>query len=290
MKILLIGRTGQLGGSILADPRGHEIHAPGRDELDLESRSSCECAIADFRPDVLINTAAFHNVPQCEVEPQRAFAVNCQAVRDLAAICKAMDVRLVTFSSDYVFGGEKQTPYGEGDCPRPVQMYGISRLSGELASLATAPQHAFVVRTCGLYGMSGAASKGGNFVDKRIADARAGGSLQMGCDQTVAPTYTDDLAEAVLRLIEHPQAAPGIYHLVNEGECTWFEFTRAIYDLMGLDVDLQPVDRGGISGDMRRPLYSVLANHRGRELGITLPHWKDALSRYLSRKYDVNGG
>lgn len=285
MKILLIGRTGQLGGSILADPRGHEIHAPGRDELDLESRDSCERVIADLRPDVVINTAAFHNVPECEVEPLRAFAVNCRAVRDLAAACKAMDARLITFSSDYVFGGEKRTPYGEDDCPGPLQMYGISRLSGELAALATAPDYALVVRTCGLYGMSGATSKGGNFVDKRIADARAGGPLQMACDQTVAPTYTDDLAAAVLQLIEHPQAGPGIYHLVNEGECTWFEFTRAIYDLMGMPVDLQPVDRGGMSGGMRRPLYSVLANTRGRTLGITLPHWKDALSRYLHGKY-----
>lgn len=286
MRILLIGRTGQLGGSILADPRGHHVHAPGRDELDIESKDSCERAIAGLRPDVVINTAAFHNVPQCEVEPLRAFAVNCQAVRDLAAICKKMDVRLVTFSSDYVFAGEKRMPYREDDRTGPVQMYGISRLSGELAALATAPGHTIVVRTCGLYGMSGAASKGGNFVDKRIADARAGGPLQMGCDQTVAPTYTHDLAQAVLRLLEHPQAGSGIYHLVNEGECTWFEFTRAVYALMGLKVELQPVDRGGMSGEMRRPLYSVLANTRARALGITMPHWRDALKRYLEGKYN----
>lgn len=285
MNILLIGKTGQLGGSILAEPRGHRVHAPGRETLDIDSPESCERAIDEFRPDVIINTAAFHNVPQCELEPARAFGVNCVAVRNLAAICRKKDVRLVTFSTDYVFAGDRRAPYREDDCAGPVQMYGISRLAGEQAVLATAPEHSLVVRTCGLYGLSGAASKGGNFVDKRIADARAGGELQMGCDQTVSPTYTADLAEAVLQLIEHPKAAAGIYHLVNEGECTWFEFTQAIYELMGLNVNLRPVDRKGLSGDMRRPLYSVLANVRARELGIAMPHWRDALERYLVLKY-----
>jgi dTDP-4-dehydrorhamnose reductase len=164
-------------------------------------------------------------------------------------------------------------------------MYGISRLSGEHAVLATAPENAIVVRTCGLYGRNGAASKGGNFIDKRINDAQNADELAMGCDQVVAPTYTVDLADAVLRLIEHPEVSPGIYHLVNQGECTWYEFTKAIYEMMNIKINLQPVDRGGRSGDMRRPLYSVLGNFKASVLGITLPHWKDALKRYLIQKY-----
>ena len=287
MNILLIGKTGQLGGSILAEQTSHRIYAPDRSELDIESRESCEHAIAEFRPDVVINTAAFHNVPQCEVEPLRSFAVNCQSVRDLAAICKRMNARLITFSTDYVFGGEQRTPYREDDRTGPLQMYGISRLAGELVALATAPQHAVVIRTCGLYGLSGATSKGGNFVDKRIADAQTTSELEMGCDQVVSPTYTGDLAQAVLKLIEHPQLVPGIYHLVNECECTWFEFTQAIYEIMNLDVKVRPVDRGGMSGEMRRPLYSALANTKARALGITLPHWRDALERYIREKYEI---
>ena len=287
MNILLIGKTGQLGGSILAEQTPHRIYAPDRNELDIESRESCEQVMEEFRPDVVINTAAFHNVPQCEVEPLRAFAVNCQAVRDLAAICKKMNARLITFSTDYVFGGEQRTPYREDDRTGPLQMYGISRLAGELAALATAPQHAVVIRTCGLYGLSGATSKGGNFVDKRITDAQTNSELEMGCDQVVSPTYTGDLAQAVLKLIEHPQLAPGIYHLANEGECTWFEFTQAIYEIMSLEVKVRPVDRGGMSGEMRRPLYSALANTKARTLGITLPHWRDALERYLQQKYTL---
>ena len=290
MKILLIGKTGQLGGSILAAQSGHQIYAPDRSELDIESSVSCERVIAEFRPEVVINTAAFHNVPQCEVEPLRAFAVNCQAVRDLARICKKRDVRLVTFSTDYVFGGEKNTPYIEDDRTGPLQMYGISRLAGELAVLATAPQHAVVIRTCGLYGLSGASSKGGNFVDKRIADAQIHSELDMGCDQIVSPTYAGDLAQAVLRLTEHPQLVSGIYHLVNEGECTWLEFTREIYEMMGLSVNVSPVDRGGMSGEMRRPLYSALANTKAKALGIRLPHWRDALVHYIQQKYGLLSG
>ena len=286
----MIGKTGQLGGSILAAQSGHQIYAPDRSELDIESPTSCERVIAEFRPEVVINTAAFHNVPHCEVEPLRAFAVNCQAVRDLAVICKKWDIRLVTFSTDYVFGGEQNTPYREDDRTRPLQMYGISRLAGELAVLATAPQHAVVIRTCGLYGLSGASSKGGNFVDKRIADAQTDSELEMGCDQIVSPTYTGDLAQAVLKLIDHPRLVPGLYHLVNEGECTWYEFTKAIYELMGINVNVRPVDRGGISGEMRRPLYSALANTKARTLGITLPHWRDALQHYLREKYEDRAG
>ncbi|MHB8845788.1 MAG: SDR family oxidoreductase, partial [Nitrospirota bacterium] len=228
---------------------------------------------------------AFHNVPRCEQEPDMAFRINCVAVRDLARLCSRSNIPFVTFSSDYVFGGEKQAPYVEDDMPRPLQIYGITRAAGEYAALSEAPDRSIVIRTCGLYGLSGAASKGGNFVDKRIADAKRGEPfVEMGCDQTVCPTYTGDLSNAVLRLLDHPSRTPGVYHLVNEGECTWYEFTRTIYELCGLKVDLRPVDRQGRSGDMRRPLYSVLANTRAKALGISLPHWKDGLARFLRER------
>ncbi len=287
MKILLIGGTGQLGGSILKEPGDHHIYAPSRRELDIEDKSSYERVIKEICPDIVINTAAFHNVPECEIEPIRAYAINCVAIRDLAAVCKKLNVRLVTFSTDYVFGGEKNRPYCEDDNVQPLQMYGISRLAGEFAALATAPQHAVVIRTCGLYGLSGARSKGGNFVDMRISDANKSNIIEMSCDQIISPTYTHDLARAVLKLIEHPQVVPGIYHLVNEGECTWFEFTQSIYEILGLKIKLAPVDREGMSGEMRRPLYSALANNKALTLGITLPHWRDALNRYLSEKYGI---
>lgn len=287
MKILLIGKTGQLGGDLLRNGAGHEIHAHDETTLDITVPEAVRAAIADLRPDVVINTAAFHNVPVCEAEPLEAFRVNCVAVRDLAAACNEAGCRLATFSTDYVFGGEKRTPYREDDHPAPLQMYGISRLAGEHAALSTGPGQALVIRTCGLYGISGAASKGGNFVDKRIAEAKAGGPLEIGCDQTISPTYTEDLARATLTLITKHGAAPGIYHLVNEGECSWYEFSLAIYELMNLNVHVIPIDRKGVSGNMKRPLYSVLANTKAKNLGVELPHWRNALWRYLKAKYGV---
>jgi dTDP-4-dehydrorhamnose reductase len=290
MKILLIGKTGQLGGDILRNGAGHEIYAHDETSLDITVPEAVRAAIAELRPDVVINTAAFHNVPKCETDPLEAFRVNCVAVRDLAAACNEAGCRLVTFSSDYVFGGEKRKPYREDDHPAPLQMYGISRLAGEHAALSAGSNHAVVIRTCGLYGISGAASKGGNFVDQRIADARRGGPLEMGCDQTVSPTWTGDLSRAVLQLIGHSGLRPGVYHLVNEGQCTWYDFTKEIYRILALDIEVHPVDRKGLTGTMRRPLYTVLQNTRARELGVVLPHWKDGLARYLKEKYGRDTG
>ena len=285
MKILLIGATGQLGGDILRNNQAHDIQAPDRNVLDLSRPDQMGEYIRQRRPDMVINCAAFHNVPLCEDQPEQAFRINCAAVRDLAALCSEVGAWLVTFSSDYVFGGEKRTPYVEDDRPAPLQVYGITRLAGEHAALATAPDRAVVIRTCGLYGRSGAKSKGGNFVDGRVADARAGKRIEMASEQVLVPTSTDDLSRAVLSLISHPRLAPGVYHLVNEGQCSWYEFTREIIKILGTATEVVPVDRGGRTGKMRRPLYSVLANTRARALGITLRPWREALADYLRAKY-----
>jgi len=284
MRILLIGRTGQLGGDLLRNGAEHEWIAPGRDELDVERPESVRAALAAHRPEVVINTAAFHKVPACEDEPARAFMVNCVAMRDLARACTDAGVRLVTFSTDYVFGGSRDTPWREDDTPNPLQVYGITRLAGEHAVMAAAPA-ALVIRTCGLYGRSGAASKGGNFVDGRVADMRAGKIIEMACEQVLSPTSTDELSRAVLQLIAHPQAGAGIYHLISEGQCSWYQLTAAINQILGLGATVVPVDRGGMSGAMRRPLYSVLDNTRARALGIVLPYWRESLQRYLRLRY-----
>ncbi len=285
MRILLIGRSGQLGSSLLSLETKHEWIAQTRCELDIEDSHSVLQTIEKYKPDVLINTAAFHNLPACEKTPENAFSVNCVSVKNVAHACKSLGVLFVTFSSDYVFDGKKSEPYTEHDKATPIQMYGISRLAGECAALSVAPENTLIIRTCGLYGKKGAASKGGNFVDNRVNDALEYKEFDMGNDQIVSPTSALDLARAVLSLIEHPKHGYGIYHLVNEGACTWYEFTCSIIDFLGLDTKVQPIDRGGLSGNMRRPSYSVLANTRARALGITLPHWQDALREYLADKY-----
>ena len=281
MSILLIGAGGQLGSELLRQNPGYRIHAPARDELDLARSADAAETIRRLRPGFVINCAAFHNVPLCEADPGQAFLINCVAVRDLAAACAETGTWLITFSSDYVFGGPRSTPWREDDRPSPLQIYGISRLAGEHAALSAAPERTIVIRTCGLYGANGARSKGGNFVDLRVADALHGGAIAMACEQTVSPTSAADLAGAMFALIEQTSLQPGVLHLVNEGACSWYEFTCEIVRSIGAQVAVLPVDRGGRSGAMRRPLYSVLANTRARALGIVLPPWRDALHAYL---------
>lgn len=285
MRILLIGGTGQLGGDLVRNNTVHELFVPCREALDVTHPEQVRLALARHRPELVINCAAFHNVPLCEREPETAFRVNCVAMRDLTAACRDSGARLLTFSSDYVFGGDGNEPYVEDDLPGPLQIYGISRLAGEHAVLAIAPADAVVIRTCGLYGRTGSRSKGGNFVDGRVADARAGKEIEMASEQIVAPTSTDDLSRAVFELIAHQRLAGGIYHLVNSGACSWYEFTCEIVRLSGFATRVVPVDRGGKSGEMRRPLYSVLGNRRARALGVTLRPWQEALTDYLRAKY-----
>jgi dTDP-4-dehydrorhamnose reductase len=289
MKILLIGQTSQLGIDILRNNMDHRIYAPGRASVDICSRDSINGVIDEYKPEVVINTASFHDVPLCEADPLRAFMVNCVAVRDLAIACDRIGSLLVTFSTDYVFNGDKQAAYQEDDKPSPLQLYGVSRLAGEYAALSAAPANTIIIRTCGLYGNSGSSSHSVNFVDQRIQDAQSQASLVMGGDQIVSPTYTHDLSRAVLSLVEHPQRTPGVYHLVNEGKCSWYEFTKAIFEIRGITIKLKPMDRSGKSGDMKRPLYTALANTKARAIGILLPPWRDALERYLAEKYQISG-
>ncbi len=290
-KILLIGSTGQLGSEIREGWKDiHQIHAPDRSAFDLTDTAGVSGLIDAYKPDVVINTAAFHNVPLCETDPEAAFRINCAAVYELAKCCKKNRSTLITFSTDYVFDGTKGSVYYEDDRPAPLQIYGISRLAGELAALSAWPDKTLIVRTCGLYGMSGAKSKGGNFVDKRIEDSRLHETLEMSCEQTVSPTYARDLSDALLQMVNRTEIAPGIYHLANEGACSWAEFTKAIFDILRIDTKVIPVDRKGLSGSMRRPVYTALGNRRASAMGIILPDWKDALERYLKRKYPASTG
>lgn len=286
MKILIIGKTGQLGNMLLNDAiaSGHEVFAPSKQELDISDENMFLNEMRLNSPDVVINTAAFHNVPLCETEPIEAFKLNCIAVRKMAEISNRFNSWFVSFSTDYVFGGEKTEPYIESDFPCPLQIYGLSKLAGEYAALSYSNK-SIIIRTCGLYGLQGATSKGGNFVDNRIKESEKNILMEIANDQTVSPTYTGDLSKAVLQLIMHHAKEPGIYHLVNEGYCTWYEFTKEIFRILNIETELIPVDRKGRTGNMKRPLFSALRNEKAAKLGIKLPHWKDALNRYLEIKY-----
>ena len=276
---LVTGGRGQLGSDLerLLGERGVEARAPGRDDLDITDDSAVQRAIADLRPTVVFNCAAFHNVDLCESEEDTAFAVNVRAVKRLAERCAEAGAKLVHFSTNYVFDGTASEPYTEADRPNPKSVYAISKLAGEHAARAYESE-ALVVRTAGLYGLTGSASKGGNFVTRAIARAREQGKLTMVADQRLSPTFTADLAEAVLHAVEGDRA--GALHLTSSGECSWYEFTRAVMEDAGIDVPIEAVETARAPGRADRPLNGVLAPSAALP---AMRSWDEALRDYMAR-------
>jgi len=202
-------------------------------------------------------------------------------VRDLAAVCAHARATLVHFSTDYVFGGERSEPWLETDRPNPLSVYGTSKLAGEYLALS-ATERVFVVRTCGLFGHAGSSGKGGNFVETMLRKATAGESIRVVNDQTLTPTATADLARVLRQLVL--TNAFGLYHMTCEGECSWYEFTQGIFELAGLKADLSPVSSTAFASPVKRPSYSVLSKRKLAALGLSMPHWRDALAGYLSHR------
>ncbi len=282
--ILLIGKRGQLGAEIMKDAvsSGFKIFGFDKDKLDVTNELQVKEKIEKINPDILINTSAYHILSKCEENPLEAIKVNFLAVWSLAKLCKEKDIIFVTYSTDYVFDGGKGTPYEENDKPNPLQVYGISKLSGEYAALNLYPQRTFIIRTCGLYGgEKGSLEKGGNFVLNIIKEAQDKETIEVSSEQIVSPTYAGDLSKATLKLL-NSKANPGIYHLVNKGYCSWYEFAKEIFRLANINIKTIPVNRGEISRGVRRPKFSALKNTKARALEIELPSWQEGLGSYFN--------
>ncbi len=280
--ILLIGANGQLGAELAgrAPSSDWRITPVTHADIDIVDRDAVMRLIASVRPDVVVNTAAFVNVERCEDEPERAFAVNSEAVRGLADAAQASGARLVHVSTDYVFDGHARTPYPEDAPAAPLNVYGRSKLAGEEHARAASGRN-LIVRSSGLYGAAGSAAKGGNFVTTMLRLAHERGEVSVVTDQVLAPTYTADLAEAMLRLIAG--GADGVYHATNAGSCTWFEFAQAVFELAGLDVQMHPIDSATLGYKAARPAYSVLSNAKLQRDGFgALRPWREALAEYVS--------
>ena len=285
-RIAVIGSSGQLGSALMDAMAGETLFPFSHEDMEIVDFAPTRAALEDVRPEVIINTAAFHNVTACEADPARAFLVNATAVKHLAETARILDAVFVHIGTDYVYGLDtgRDVPYEEMDLPGPVNLYGASKLAGEYAALAGHAQ-TFIFRTSGLYGLQGAASKGGNFVDKRLRDAASCSEIAMSSEQRLTPTFTQPLARNIAAVLSTAKARPGIYHATCDGECSWAEFTTAIYEISGRDVKVIPTDRGGMQDGVRKPLYSVLANRRLQRMGLdNMPHWRDALGDYLKQK------
>ena len=281
-RVLITGGGGQLASDLEAQlPADAEVFALARTDLDITGDEAVRATFARVRPTVVFNCAAFHNVEVCEREEDRAFAVNARAVKRLAEACAEAGARLVHLSTNYVFDGTAEQPYGEGELPSPRSIYAISKLAGEHATLAYAPD-ALVIRTAGLYGLHGSASKGGNFVTRMIARAREQGALKVVADQRLTPTFTSDLAARILEAVD--AGVTGTLHVTNAGATSWHEFTQAIMELAAVSVPVEAVATLRQPGAAERPLNGVLASPASERAGLApLRPWRAALADYLAR-------
>jgi dTDP-4-dehydrorhamnose reductase len=283
VKILLIGARGQLAQDIIqmAAKLGHDEVVPvTHEQLDIRDAGQVAACIGQARPDCVINTAAFHKVDLCEDEPEHAFAVNEGGVRNVARAAQQGLALLVQFSTDYVFDGARGTAYVESDDPKPLSVYGRSRLAGERA-VESACERYLIVRTCGLYGLAGSTSKAGNFVETMLHLAEGGKKLKVVNDQVCTPTSTSDLAQHLLPLVR--SGAQGTFHLTNTGECSWFEFAQQIFRSAKTPAQLEACSTQQFGAKAPRPAYSVLDNRAYRAAGFEdFRPWHEALEEYIS--------
>jgi dTDP-4-dehydrorhamnose reductase len=284
-RALITGASGQLGSDLreLLGGVGWEVRAFSHADLDVTDDEAVLAAFAEARPEAVFNCAAFHNVEVCEREEAAAATVNVRAVKRLAECCRDVNASFVHLSTNYVFDGSFAAgrAYLESDRPSPRSVYAITKLAGEHAALAYCPR-SLVVRTAGLYGVHGSASKGGNFVVRMLARAREQGELRMVADQRLNPTYTADLASALLAAVE--AGVVGLLHLTNEGACSWHEFTVAIMQTAGLEVPVEAVETTVAPGGAARPLNGTLASEVASAAGLEpLRPWREALEDYMDR-------
>jgi len=280
MKVAIIGAKGQLG-SDLVKVFGEEAIPLTHKDLDVTDFESLKI-LKELGPDVIINTAAYHKTDECEENPEKTFLVNSVGARNVALISKKIDAINVYISTDYVFSGTKGEPYTEEDVPNPINVYGVSKYAGEIFTKNYSQKY-YIIRVASLYGKAGASGKGGNFVEFMIEKAKKGEEIRVVDDMFMSPTYTKDVARILKKFLElKPEF--GIYHMVNKGYCSWYEFTKVIFEILGWDVEIKPIRSGELRRLAKRPQFSALKNKKLEKLGLKMKPWKGALREYLKEK------
>jgi dTDP-4-dehydrorhamnose reductase len=278
MKVLLLGHKGMLGSDLMAQFHyRHDIVGMDIGEINITSASECRKAVAEIQPQLVINAAAYTNVDGCETAKEECFAVNAEAVKNIAEACSGKNITIIHYSTDYVFDGNGTRPYTEEDPCNPMNTYGASKLAGE-HHLRHLTDNYIIIRTAWLYG-----AKGKNFVQAILDKARTTGKLTVVDDQTGSPTCTRDLAAATELLVD--KNARGIFHVTNRGFCTWFDFAKKILQEAHLDkVELLPMKTSELMRAARRPAYSVLGMQKFMTAtGKTMQPWQLAFQDYFKQ-------
>jgi len=274
------GSAGLLGRALVERLGSRVVWAGGRDALDVRDAAAVRARVADARPDVVVNATAYNKVDRAEDEPAEAMAVNEAGPRHLAVAAAEAGALLVHVSTNYVFDGAMRRPYTEDDAVRPLSVYGLSKRAGEVAVMKVGGPH-LILRTSALFGQGGNREKGGNFVDRILEGARSGVPLHVVNDQEISTTYVPDLAAALVALVE--AGYRGIFHVVNDGSCTWHALAVEALRQAGLTARVQALTSEELAAPARRPRYSVLSTERYRARGLPpLREWRAALAEHVA--------
>jgi dTDP-4-dehydrorhamnose reductase len=285
MKVAVIGANGQLGSDLVAtfSKNGDEICALTHSDIEVTDLDSVSRTLGDLRPQVVVNTAAMHHVENCEREPEKAFAINALGPRNLALVAQDLGAVLMHVSTDYVFDGNKASPYVEEDPPRPLNAYGSTKLAGEHFVRCTTDKH-FVIRTSALYGKRPCRGKGGlNFVELMLKLVRERREVRVVDSEVVTPTSTEELAKQMVVLSRTD--CYGLHHATAEGSCSWYEFAREILAITDTCARLNVAAPNEFPAKVPRPKYSVLENRVLKSYGLNrFKPWQDELREYLGQR------
>jgi dTDP-4-dehydrorhamnose reductase len=274
VKIFITGNRGQFGLALKSALKDHTLSGGDLPDWDMTDLAQVEQALVDFHPDVVVHCAALTNVDHCARHPDEAVRVNGVGTYNIAVTCREIGAALVAISTNEVFDGRSDRPYQEYDQRNPINPYGYSKFVAEQVVERYAP-HYMIVRTAWLYAPGGV-----NFIHKILDRARSGQPLKVVTDEIGSPTYAVDLAGAVAKLIE--VGRPGIYHMVNAGECSRYDFAAEILRQSGIDVEIEPITSDAFDRPSTPPAYAPLQNVFGAALGVSMRSWQAALAAYLA--------
>lgn len=286
MKVAVIGANGQLGTDVCeVFAAKHTVVSLTHQDIEIGDIDNVKKVLSEIKAEAVICTAAAHNVPKCETEPDTAFKINGIGSLNLAKVSNELGFKLVQYSTDYVFDGRKMKPYIESDAVFPQSVYAITKYAGEQFILNYCTNH-FVVRVSGIYGKIPCRAKGGNFISTMVKLSKEKPEVRVVKDEILTPTPTREIAKNTLSLIE--TEAYGLYHMTCEGEVSWYEFARTIFDTLQLKTPLYEASVKDFPLVVKRPFYSVLENHNLKKINLNqMPGWKEALISFLKENYQA---
>jgi dTDP-4-dehydrorhamnose reductase len=279
--VLVAGAAGQLGVELVRtfETAGWAVRGLDRRRLDITSGEQVSAEVQGCSPQLVINAAAYNQVDLAESDPRAAFEANALAVRNLAIAARDAGAQLVHFSTDYVFDGTKRSPYVESDATHPIGAYAVSKLAGELFAQAYL-RDALIIRTSGVFGPGGMYTPRGNFPELMLRLAKQGNPIRVVDDHVASPTYAPAMATRTLDLVQ--KSATGIFHMGGGEPISWYRYARLIFELAGVDANLEATDETTYRTAAKRPKFSALLNQRMEQAGVPpMPSLRDAVSDYM---------